>query len=214
MAASRRALLLSTVGVSGAALAATLADAPPAYAAGYAAGTTRALGPVSGAVALDLSVADTFTCIVTGATQFSFTYGAPAPDPMVTIEPTVILTQDQTGGHQIAFSNVTWLPAGTAPAFAVGANQSGIACFLTPDAGTTVYGQGAVETGGGFGVYGDGSDGAIVLDGTTPNPYPFLGTGSQANYYWAVRDIHATSVTVAPGCTLQLAGGGTAPFRL
>jgi hypothetical protein len=216
MVASRRAVLLSTVGMSGAAFAASVAEAPAAYAAGYsvAAGTTLALGSVSGAVSLDLSVADTFTCTVTGTTRFSFTYSATAPSPMVTIEPTVFVTQDSTGGHQISFSNVTWLPSGTVPAFPTGANQSGIACFLTPDLATTVYGQGALETGGGFGVYGDGSDGAIVLDGTTPNPYGFIGTGSQANYYWALRDIHATSVIIAPGCTLQLAGGGTAAFRL
>lgn len=209
-------MLLTTMGLSGTALATGVAQAPAAEAAAYAvaAGTTLALGSVSGTVSLDLSQADTFTCTVTGTTQFTFTYSGAAPSPAVTIEPTVIVTQDSAGGHQISFSNVTWLPAGSVPGFPVGAGQSTIACFLTPDLGTTVYGQGALEAGGGFGAYGDGSDGAIVLDGSTPNPYGFIGTGSQANYYWALRDIYASSLTIAPGCTLQLAGGGTAPFRL
>ena len=216
MVASRRSMLRTTMGLSGAALAATVIEAPSADAAAYslAPGTTLALGSVSGSVSLDLSKADTFTATVTGTTQFSFSPPNPLPSPAVTIEPTVIVTQDSNGGHAVSFSNVTWLPNGAIPAFPLAANQSGIACFLTPDFGTTVYGQGALETGGGFGVYGDGSDGAIVLDGTTPNPYPFIGTGSQANYYWALRDIYASSITIASGCTLQLAGGGTAAYRL
>jgi hypothetical protein len=217
MVSSRRSMLLTTMGLSGAALTTGVAEAPDADAAAYSVspGTTLALGQVSGSVSLDLSVADTFTCTVTGTTQFAFTYSGAAPSPAVTIEPTVILTQDSKGGHQVSFSNVSWLPNGAIPAFPLGADQSGIACFLTPDFGTTVFGQGALETGGGFGVFGDGSDGAIVLDGTTPNPYSaFIGTGNQANYYWALRDIYATSVTIASGCTLQLAGGGTAAFRL
>jgi hypothetical protein len=216
MVTSRRSVLLTTMGLSGAALATSVAEAPAASAAAYGVppGTIKALGSVQGAVALDLSVADTFTCTVTGTTNFTFTYSGTQPSPDVTVEPTVIVTQDATGGRQIKFSNVTWLPAGTAPAFPQAAGQAAIACFLTPDFGTTVYGQGALETGGGFGVYGDGSDEAIVLDGTTPNPYSFIGTGSEANYYWALRDIYASSLTIASGCTLQLAGGGTAPYRL
>jgi hypothetical protein len=217
MAASRRSMLLTTMGLSGAALTATVTEAPSAEADAYTLtpGTTLALGEVTTMVSLDLSTADTFTVTVTGDTQFKFIYSATKPSPAVTIEPTVILTQDSVGGHQITFSNVTWLPNGTIPAFPVAAGQTGIACFLTPDFGTTVYGQGALETGGGFGVYGDGHDGAILLDGTTPNPYPsFIGTGTQANYYWALRDIYASSVTIAAGCTLQLAGGGTAAYRL
>jgi hypothetical protein len=217
MATSRRSVLLTTMGLSGAALATSVAEAPAASAAAYGVppGTIAALGPVSGSVTLELSAADTFTCTVTGTTNFTFAYSGTQPSPDVTVEPTVIVTQDSTGGRQIKFNNVTWLPAGTAPAFPQGAGQAAIACFLTPDFGTTVYGQGALETGGGLGVFGDGSDGAIVLDGTTPNPYPsFIGTGSQANYYWALRDIYASSLTIASGCTLQLAGGGTAPYRL
>ena len=216
MVTSRRSVLLTTMGLSGAALATSVAEAPTASAAAYgvAPGTIKALDNVSGAVSLDLSAADTFTCTVTGTTVFTFTYSGTLPSPDVTVEPTVIVTQDSTGGRQISFKNVTWLPAGSAPAFPTGAGQAAIACFLTPDFGTTVYGQGALDSGGGLGVYGDGSDGAIVLDGTTPNPYSFIGTGSQANYYWALRDIYASSVTVNSGCTLQLAGGGTAAYRL
>jgi hypothetical protein len=216
MISSRRSVLLSTMGISGAAIATGVAEAPAADAATYSLppGTTQVLANAYGSVSLDLSQADTFVCTVTGNVQFSFTYPTPVPSPVVTIEPTVILTQDPTGGHQISFQHVTFLPSGVVPAYPVAANQSGVFCFLTPDFGTTVYGQGALETGGGFGAYGDGSDGAIVLDGTTPNPYGFIGTGSQANYYWALRDIHATSATIGPGCTLQLAGGGTAPLRL
>lgn len=209
-------MLLSTVGLSGAALAESVAAAPGASAAAYAVapGTTQALGPVQGGVALDLSAADTFTATVTGATSFTFTYSGTAPSPVVTVEPTVIVTQDSAGGHSVTFPNVTWLPAGTGPAFPAAAGAATVACFLTPDLGTTVYGQGALETGGGYGVYGDGSDGAVVLDGT--NTYAFLGqgTGSSSNYYWAERDVYASSLTIAGGCTLQLAGGGTAPFRL
>ena len=216
MTASRRSVLLSTVGISGVALAAGVADAPAADAAAYsvAPGTTLALGGISGTVPLDLSKADTFTCTVTGPTVFSFTYSVATPSPAVTIEPTVIVTQDAVGGHSVSFTNTTWLPAGSGPSFPLAANQATIACFLTPDFGTTVFGQGAPQTGGGFGVYGDGSDGQVVLNGTTPNPYPFLGTGSQPNYYWALRDIFPSELTIAAGCTLQLAGGGTAPFRL
>jgi hypothetical protein len=209
-------MLLTTMGLSGAALTTAVTEAPSAEADTYSLtpGTTRALGAVATSVNLDLSTADTFTVTITNNTQFTFTYGATKPSPAVTIEPTVILTQDSVGGHTVSFTGVNWLPNGTIPAFPLGAGQTGIACFLTPDFGTTVYGQGALETGGGFGVYGDGSDGAIVLDGLS-NPYSsFIGTGSQANYYWALRDIYASSITIAPGCTLQLAGGGTAAYRL
>ena len=213
MVSSRRSVLLTTMGLSGAALGASVAEAPAASAAAYSlpSGTIQNLGSVSGAVTLDLSVGDTFTCTVTGSTQFAFAYSAGAPSPAVTIEPTVIVTQDATGGRQIAFTNVTWLPAGASPVFPTGANQATVVSFLTPDFGTTVYGQATVEMSGGFGAYGDGSDGAIVLDGSTPTP-SFLGSGS--NYYWALRDIYASSVTIASGYFLQLGGGGTAPYRL
>lgn len=209
-------MLLTTVGLSGAAAltdGVALPTAANAAAYGVAPGTTLALNSVSGAVSLDLSQADTFTCTVTGTTQFTFTYSQAAPSPVVAIEPTVIITQDSIGGHAVSFSNVTWLPSGSGPAFPLAAGSATVACFLTPDCGTTVYGQGALESGGGLGVYGDGSDGAIVLDGVSPFP-SFIGRGTQNNYYWALRDIYASSLTIAPGCTLQLAGGGTAPFRL
>ncbi|MBS2965463.1 hypothetical protein KGA66_20595, partial [Actinocrinis puniceicyclus] len=214
MPTSRRSMLFTTMGLPGIALAESVIAAPAADAAATATapGTTLALNSVSGDVTLDLAQADTFTATVTGTTRFTFTYSGTAPSPMVTIEPTVVITQDSTGGHSVTFMNVTWLPSGSQPALPLAANAATVACFLTPDLGTTVYGQGALQYGGGYGVYGDGSDGAIVLDGT--NTYGFIGRGSQANYYWALRDIYASSLTIAPGCTLQLAGGGTAAFRL
>lgn len=210
-------MLLTTMGLSGVAFAGAVSEAEPASAAAYgvAPGTIKTIASATGSVTLDLSVADTFVCTVTG--DVTFTFGAvqnPPPSPMVAVEPTVILTQDSTGGHSIHFTNVTWLPSGATPAFPAAAGQSIAVCFLTADFGGTVFGEGAIQAGGGFGVYGDGSDSAIVLDGK--NSYPFLGqgTGTASNYYWAWRDVYASSLTIEAGCTLQLAGGGTGPMRL
>lgn len=214
---SRRSILLTTVGLSGVAAADVIAEGGEASAGRYgvAAGTISTIINAVGHVNLDLSVADTFVCTVTGDVTFTFgTWHKPAPSPMIAVEPVVVLTQDSAGGHSVSFTNVTWLPSGAAPAFPAGANQSFAVGFLTPDFGRTVFGEGAMQTGGGFGVYGDGSDSAIVLDGK--NSYPFLGqgTGSASNFYWARRDIYASSLTLQPGSTLQLAGGITGAMRL
>ncbi|MFE0326323.1 hypothetical protein ACFW08_05840 [Streptomyces sp. NPDC058960] len=175
--------------------------------AAVAVGKTLALGNVSGSVVLDLAQARTFSCTLTGPTVFSF---ANWPAGQTTTEPTIIATQDATGGRSMSFTNVTWLPSGSPPAFQLGAGQVNVVPLFSSDNGTTVYGQGGSATGGGFGTYGDGSDGAVVLDGV--NTYPFL--GKSGNTYWLTRDTYLASLTIASGVTLQTGGGGTATFRL
>ncbi|GAA2150992.1 hypothetical protein GCM10009760_45910 [Kitasatospora kazusensis] len=212
MSTTRRSILLSAAGVGGAALGAGAVTAPTASAATaatpvYPSTSTVALGNVSGSAVLDLSAAATFTCTVTGDTVFTFTNW---PTGSVATEPTVIATQDGTG-HTISFSGVTWLPGGTPPLFQTGPHQVDISCFFSDDNGSTVYGQGGTSAGGGFGVYGDGSDGPAVLDGTATYP-SFL--GKSGSYYWLLRDVYLSSLAVAPGITLQLGGGDTPPFRL
>jgi hypothetical protein len=211
-------MILGTMGASGAVLTAGVAQAPSADAAtgAPATGTVVDLGDVPGPTAsLDLSQGDTFLCTLTGDTTFTVGWlTGTEPSPAVAMEPTVILTQDSVGGHKVYWNNVTWLPSGTGPAYPTGAGQAGVFCFLTPDFGASLYGQGALPVGGGFGVYGDGSDGDIVLDGGSEAPPSCIGRGTQLNYYWALRDIYASSQTITSGTTLQLGGGGTAPFRL
>jgi hypothetical protein len=224
MITSRRLLLRSAAGVGGTVLGAAMLSPSPASAAATTAaaqpGATLALNGVSGSVVLDLSQADTFTCTLTGETTFTFVnWPATTQDGHpVTTEPTVVARQDATGGHGMHFGNVTWLPEGSTPVFDTAANQVNVTAFLSVDAGTTVYGQGGwfEPSGGGFGVYGDGSDGDVVLDGT--NTYPFLGKSHNAtnntDYYWLLRDVYLSSLAVVPGTVLQLAGGGTPAFRL
>lgn len=52
--------------------------------------------------------------------------------------------------------------------------------------------------------FGDGSDGAINLDGT--NTYAGLGISKSGNTYTLSRDIYATTLIVAAPCTLDCAG--------
>jgi hypothetical protein len=124
-------------------------------------------------------------------------------------EPTVIATQDNVG-HSISFAGITWLPLGASPVFQTGAGQVNVTAFFSVDHGATVYGQAGSMSGGGFGVYGDGSDGAVVLDGTTTPS----GFGKSGTTYWLVRDVFLSSLTIAPGYTLQLAGGSNPAYRL
>lgn len=169
--------------------------------------STVSLGSTSGTVICDLSLGSTFLASVTGSTVFQFS-GWPSGTRVT--EPTVIATQDATG-HSITFTGISWLPTGSPPpSFQVGANQVNITSFFSVDNGVTIYGQGGSATGGGFGVYGDGSDGAVILDGT--NTYSFL--GKSGSTYWLTRDTFFSAVSVASGVTLQLGGGGTAVFRL
>lgn len=164
------------------------------------------LGNVVGAVSVDLSKGSTFTCTLTGNTVFTFTNW---PAGAVATEPTVVAVQDATGGRTISFAGITWLPSGSAPSFLTGANQVNVTSFFSANNGATVYGQGGSASGGGFGVYGDGSDGAVVLDGT--NTYSFLGKSGVT--YWLLRDVYLSSASIAAGITLQLGGGSTPVFR-
>ncbi len=168
--------------------------------------TSVPLGNVSGTVQVDLSQGRTFTCTITGNAVFQFINW---PAGATATEPTIIAKQDATG-HTVSFTGVTWLPSGTPPSFQTGPNQTNVIPFFSPDNGTTIYGQGGSATGGGFGVYGDGSDGAAVLDGT--NTYSSI-LGKSGNTYWLLRDVYLSSLTIASGVTLQLGGGGTGTFR-
>jgi hypothetical protein len=157
------------------------------------------LGNVSGTTTLDLSAGSIFLCTVTGNTVFQF---ANWPSGAVGYQPYVIAQQDATG-HTISFTGVSWLPSGSPPVFMTGASQINITAFLSVDNGTTIYGQGGSATGGGFGVYGDGSDGAVVLDGTAT--YSFL--NKSGNFYTMTRDIYPSSLTLGAGVSLQVGTG-------
>lgn len=210
---SRRAMLFGAAGVGGAALA-QLPSGAQAAATGTSVppGTTATVTASSGVVLLDPTTADTFlVTLATGGVVFTFgdwpaTTSAGRP---VTTTLTVIVTQDATGGRTFTLPNVTWLPQGSAPVFDTGPGQVDVITLISPDGGATIYGQ-AGPTGGGFGVYGDGSDGAAVLDGT--NTYSFLGKSGHS--YWLKRDVFLTSLSIAPNCSLQLGGGGTPTYRL
>lgn len=158
------------------------------------------LGNVSGTTTLDLSAGSIFLCTVTGNTVFQF---ANWPSGAVGYQPYVIAQQDATG-HSISFSGVSWLPSGSPPVFLTGASQVNITAFFSVDNGTTVWGQGGSATGGGFGVYGDGSDGAINLDGT--QTYSFL--NKSGNFYTMTRDIYPSSLTLGAGVSLQVGTAG------
>lgn len=169
--------------------------------------TVMALGDVTGNVVLDVSQANVFAARIVGPTTFTFA-GWPAGD--VATEPTVIANQDAIG-HTITFAGITWLPVGTSPVFQVGANQTNITTFFSTDNGVTVYGQGGSLSGGGYGVYGDGGDGVVTLDGTTTPPSG-IGVGGPGFYYLA-RDFHADTLTVGAGISLEMGQAGR-PYRL
>jgi hypothetical protein len=97
---------------------------------------TQDLGDVFGNVVLDLSTGQVFVARVIGATTFSFVNW-----PAGAVEPTVIATQDATGGRTLGFAGVNWLPPGSTPAFQVGPGQVNITSFFSIDRGVTVYGQ-------------------------------------------------------------------------
>ena len=209
-------MLKSVASAGGAALGVGAATVATATSAEAADGTVTPVAPatttdgpsdVKGNVSLDLSTGTgTFIRTLTGDTVFEFVNW---PSGMA-MEPTVIATQDSTGGHSITYTNVTWLPSGTVPLYETGAGQVNINSFFSDDAGVTVYGQGGTSAGGGFGVYGDGSDGAVVLDGT--NTYSFL--GYKNGYYWPTRDVFLSSLAVTSGITFQLSGGTTPAFKV
>jgi hypothetical protein len=162
--------------------------------AGLFAGTVN-LGDVSGLTLLNLSLGSVFKCRVIGSTVFQFVNW---PTGTTTTVPEVEAQQDSVG-HSISFSGITWLPDGSPPAFLVGGNQVNITEFRSSDNGTTIYGQAGSASGGGFGFYGDGSDGAITLDGTST--YPFL--DKSGAFYTMIRDIYATNLTLAAGASLR-----------
>ncbi|WP_371478565.1 hypothetical protein [Kitasatospora sp. NBC_00315] len=223
MSTSRRSLLLSAAAAGGVALGTAAAggaeDASAATTGGVDPSSTKIFAaPVSGNVNLDVSTAAVFVCTLAGNTTFTFQNW---PAGAVTTEPTVIAVQDSTGQHGISFTGVSWLPAGALPAFQTEPNEVNVTGFFSTDNGTTVYGQGAPvdgarsdgapADGGPSGFYGDGGDGAFVLDGTRT----YAGVlGKSGSYYWLLRDLFASSVTVGSGVTLQLAGGATASYRL
>jgi hypothetical protein len=170
------------------------------------ASTVWDLGSVSGNVTLDVSSASVFVGSITGSTVFTFVNWPAGP---VVPEPTVITKQDGVG-HSISFAGITWLPVGSTPVFQTGPNQVNVTTFFSADNGTTVYGQGGSLSGGGFGVYGDGSDGPYVLDGSAPPP----GLGKSGSTYYLTRNAFPSSVNILNGYTLQFGGGSTATFRL
>jgi len=184
-------------------------------------GTTATVpfpAPANGIITLDLSLGTTFTGSIAANTTFDFTNW---PTGGVTTEPTVISTQTAPGGYTIAFESttaagsapVTWLSAGTPPQFMTGAGQTNVNSFLSPDGGASVYGQGSTPITSGYAIYGNGGDGAVVLDGPNISTYSsFL--GNSGAYYYLLRDVYLTSLTVGSGISLQLGGGWTAPFRV
>jgi hypothetical protein len=169
------------------------------------ASSTLNLGNVTGNVTLDVSAAAVFVATITGATTFTFVNWPPGA---VAPEPTVIARQDNVG-HTISFAGITWLPVGTSPVFQVGAGQTNVTTFFSTDNGTTIYGQGGSLSGGGYGVYGDGSDGVVTLDGTAAP----AGMGLGGTTYWLTRDFFADTLTIADGYTLEMGQSGR-PYRL
>jgi hypothetical protein len=62
----------------------------------------------------------------------------------------------------------------------------------------------------GFGLYGDGRDGAAVLDGVNTFPWASFGGG----VYTLTRDVSLTDLAVATGIKLALSLGNSSTFRL
>jgi hypothetical protein len=169
------------------------------------ASSTLNLGNVTGNVTLDVSAASVFVATITGATTFTFVNWPPGA---VAPEPTVIARQDNVG-HTISFAGITWLPVGTSPVFQVGANQTNVTTFFSTDNGVTVYGQGGSLSGGGYAVYGDGTDGVVNIDGSALTS--FLGRSGAT--YFLVRDVNIDTLNIAAGYSLQTGATGK-PYKL
>ena len=215
--------MLISAAVGGTAAAATASSAACAQ-ADTGTSTTVALGNVQGNVLLNLSLGTTFTATIVGNSTFTFTNWPTTAGEVADL--TVITTQavpeaalaTAPNGFAISFNGVTWLPAGAPPLFLTGPTQTNINYFLSPDNGTTVFGQGSAPiSDNGSGIFGAGGDRQVVLNTSNFSTYSsFLGTNSSTSNptFWLLRDVYLTSLTIDAGVTLQLGGGGTPTFRL
>ena len=96
--------------------------------------TVVANGAATGAVALDLSLANVFELTLTGNVTLSFT-NPPPPGEMQTV--TIIARQDATGGRTITFpASIRW-PADAAPAVGTTAGHRAVFVLSSTDGGST-----------------------------------------------------------------------------
>lgn len=119
--------------------------------------------------------------VVSQAGTKSVVAGTPAPDPVFPVVPT----------NSVALAAV-YVPAGAVSIQAANIvdKRVFVPAPLSP-------------SGGGAAVYGDGSDGTIILDGTTD--YTSFSTRSGSTYT-LTRDVLAQDLTVQTGVTLRTAG--------
>ena len=94
--------------------------------------TVNALGSISGATAIDLSLGDVITATLTGPATISFTNPAPSGKCGCVV---LILTN---AGTNITWSVVPKWPAGSGPTLSV--TGVDILTLMTVDGGTTWYG--------------------------------------------------------------------------
>jgi hypothetical protein len=92
-----------------------------------------ALGSVTGAIGLDLSVSNFFTLTATGNITFSYSN---APSGRV-FAFTIVFAQDATGGRTITWPSGTKWPGGSVPPATTTANAIDIWSVMTYDGGTT-----------------------------------------------------------------------------
>lgn len=148
----------------------------------------------TGALPTGIVAATKYYVIGTGLTantfQFSTTFGGAA----------INTSGSQSGTHTL--TKVTPVAAGANDTRFPTTDQAAalVGNYGTPNSSNKyVTEQGAVEA---TATFGDGSDGAVTLDGT--NTYAFL--SKSGSVYTMTRDIYCTNLTINSGSTLEPAG--------
>ncbi len=99
--------------------------------------TLNALGNVSGITTISLSQGNVITATLVGNTTFNIQTGVSTGSASFTL----ILTNDSVGGYSVTWpASVKW-PDNIPPSRSTGANISDVWIFLTPNNGTTWYGN-------------------------------------------------------------------------
>ena len=101
--------------------------------------TVKAVGNTGTSATLDLADGNVFTATLNGNCTFTFTTGTNSSPNAASF--TLILTNDGSAGRTIAWpASVKW-PNASAPSRTTAASKTDIWSFMTPDNGTTWYGN-------------------------------------------------------------------------
>ena len=101
--------------------------------------TVKVIGDTGTSATLDLADGNVFTATLTGNCKFTFTTGTNSAPNMQSFS--LILTNDGTPSRTIAWpASVKW-PNNSAPSRTTAASKTDIWSFMSPDNGTTWYGN-------------------------------------------------------------------------